>query len=351
MSISLNIPQNLIHGTIKDDSRYRHFSSFSAIEISKNQLVLKLTREMNLTIGQMIKIKILGVVLHVEVAAYDELNQLSVHVNFAGRLRWEISHILLQNTQFTPKELLELGLSCRKIKGYLDYSFVQSEEEYQQVLMIRRQTYSEVNKMEHDRPLEKLKYFFDDYSDILIVRHGGNIIGSAAIIYGDGKSKPFEVQQLMNDDSNNNEMENIEFNSSMIEVAALCVLKDYRRTDIVHGIFENLCYQMIKNKKDYIIASSDEALAKTYKQIGFSDTGKSFTQPKYNDLYMHVLIVSKNAALQSKNVSFLHWWPIWGEIVKHMKETSLIEITYRDRIKLYAREVSFKAIKALTFKS
>jgi hypothetical protein len=108
---------------------------------------------------------------------------------------------------------------------------------------------------------------------------------------------------------------------------------------------------MIKNKKDYIIASSDEALAKTYKQIGFSDTGKSFTQPKYNDLYMHVLIVSKNAALKSKNVRFLHWWPIWGEIVKHMKETSLIEITYRDRIKLYAREVSFKAIKALTFKS
>jgi hypothetical protein len=137
----------------------------------------------------------------------------------------------------------------------------------------------------------------------------------------------------------------------MIEVAALCVLKDYRRTDIVHGIFENLCYQMIKNKKDYIIASSDETLAKTYKQIGFSDTGKSFTQPKYNDLYMHVLIVSKNAALKSKNVRFLHWWPIWGEIVRHMKETSLIEITYRDRMKLYAREVSFKAIKALTFKS
>jgi hypothetical protein len=147
---------------------------------------------------------------------------------------------------------------------------------------------------------------------------------------------------------NNSEMENIEFNSSMIEVAALCVLKDYRRTDIVHGIFENLCYQMMKNKKDYIIASSDETLAKTYKQIGFSDTGKSFTQPKYNDLYMHVLIVSKNAALKSKNVSFLHWWPIWGEIVKHMKEESIIHISFLDRGRLLMREISYKIIKALS---
>jgi len=348
MKAYLTIPQNLIHGTIKDDSRYRHFSSFSAIAISKNKLNLNLARKMELSKGQIIKIKVFGVVLHVEIIHYDDnANQLAVYVKFTGRLRWEISRILLQYTQFTPQTLSELGLSCRKIKGYLDYSFVEAPEEYQQVLMLRRQTYSDANKMEIDRPLDKLKYFFDDYSDILIVRHGGNIIGSAAIIYGDGESKPFEVQQLMI--SNSIEPNGLEFNDSMIEVAALCVLKEYRRTDIVHGIFENLCYEMMKHKKEYIIASSDETLAKTYKSIGFVDTGKTFTQPKYNDLYMHVLIVNKNAALKAANVKFLHWWPIWGEIVRHMKETSIIKINRTDRVKLYVREISYKVIKALSF--
>lgn len=348
MKTFLSIPQNLIHGTIKDDSRYRHFSSFSAIAISKNKLNLNLARKMELSKGQLIKIKVFGVMLHVEIIHYDhETNQLAVYVKFTGRLRWEISRILLQHTQFTPQILSALGLSCRKIKGYLDYSFVNTPEEYQQVLMLRRQTYSDAKKMEVDRPLDKLKYFFDDYSDILIVRHGGNIIGSAAIIYGDGEDKPFEVQQLMINDSI--EPHGLEFNDSMIEVAALCVLKEYRRTDIVHGIFENLCYEMMKHKKEYIIASSDEALTKTYKSIGFLDTGKTFTQPKYNDLYMHVLIVSKNAALKAANVKFLHWWPIWGEIVRHMKETSIIKISRIDRVKLYIREISYKVIKALSF--
>jgi hypothetical protein len=133
----------------------------------------------------------------------------------------------------------------------------------------------------------------------------------------------------------------------MIEVAALCVLKDYRKTDVVHGIFENLCYQMMKHKKDYIIASSDALLAKTYKTIGFKDTGKTFTQPKYNDLHMHVLIVNKDAALKARNVDFLYWWPIWGPIVKYMKSESIITINFRSRIKLYVRELAYKTLKVL----
>jgi hypothetical protein len=347
MDSLLKIPQNLIHGTIKDETRYRHFSSFSAIGISKNTLSLSLNRPMQLNKGDIIRIKVLGVVLDVEVVYFDERkNQLIIFIEFIDRLRREMSRILLQHTQLTPKVLSELGLGCRQIKGYLDYSFVQTQEEYQQVLMLRRQTYSEVNKMEADRPLDKLKYFFDDYSDILIVRHGNNIIGSAAIIYGDGKDKPFEVQQLMLEGSHQFKDHELEFDDSMIEVAALCVLKDYRKTDVVHGIFENLCYEMMKHQKDYIIASSDEILAKTYKAIGFSETGQTFIQPKYNNLHMKVLIVSKNAALKSKNVKFLHWWPIWGEIVRHMKEKSIVKISPWDKGRLFIREVSYKIVKA-----
>lgn len=350
MKTFLNIPQNLIHGTIKDDSRYRHFSSFTAVAISKNKLNLNLAQAMKLSKGQVIKIKIFGVILHVEIDHYDnKTNNLIVNVVFSGRLRWEISRILLQNTQLSPKVLSELGLSCRKIKGYLDYRFVQNKEEYDQVLTLRRQAYSDANKMEIDRPLDKLKYFFDDYSDILIVRHGVDIIGSAAIIYGDGKDKPFEVQQLIKNNTGYFKSNKFEFNDSMIEVAALCVLKEYRKTDVVHGMFESLCYEMMKHNKESIIASSDETLAKNYKLIGFLDTGEAFTQPKYNDLYMHVLIVSKNAALKATNVKFLHWWPIWGGIVRHMKETSIIKISRIDWVRLYAREISYKVIKALSF--
>jgi len=341
MNTFLKIPTNLIHGTIKDESRYRHFSPFSVVGIAKNSLQLYLFNSMELKEGDIITVKILGMVLSAEVGG-ESNDLLIVKVEFIKRLRWEISHILIQHTQFTPKDLTDLGLSCRKIKSYLDYGLVKTEEEYQQVLKLRRQTYSQVNKMEADRPLNKLKYFFDEYSDILIVRHGNTIIGTAAIIYANGKDKLFEVQKLMM-----NQNDTLEYNDSMIEVAALCILKEYRRTDILHGVFENIFFQMMENKKTHIIASSDSTLAKTYKMIGFRNTGSYFIQPKYNDLQMQVLIVNKNAALKAQGVGFLYWWPIWGQVVTHMKSQSIVKIGHYDRIKLLARELAYKFVKTL----
>ena len=345
-SYSLAVPEYLIHGTIKDETRYRHYSSFFVIALSKNRLQLTLNRKMELIPGEKVKIKIYGLLLSSEVAQYEQgATKLDLLIEFVGRLRWQISNTLLQHTYATPKKLVDLGLSCKKIKSYLDYSFATTEDEYREVLMLRRKTYSAVNKMEYDRPLEQLKYFFDNYSDILIVRHRSNIIGSATIIYGNGKDKPFEVQQqLMNEGG-----ASLEYNDSMIEVAALCVLKDYRKTDVMHGIFENLCYEMMKHKKDYIIASSDVFLAKTYKMIGFRDTGKTFIQPKYKDLHMHVLIVNKNAALKAIHIDFFRWWPIWGPIVKYMKKESIVTIGGWGSAKLYAREFAYKLMKALFF--
>jgi hypothetical protein len=283
------------------------------------------------------------VVVTAEVIDYSVADNLVyLHLIFTGRLRWQISQLLLQHTELTPQEIIQLGLSCKKIKSYLEFSYVESPEQYREVLKLRRKTYSEVNKMEVDRPLEKLQYFFDEYSDILIVRHGNKIIGCAAIIYGNGKDKPFEVQSLMADQAST-----IIYNENMIEVAALCILKDYRKTDILHGVFENICFAMMRNNKDYIIASSDEVLARTYKGIGFKATGHSFIQPKYNDLVMQVLIVNKDTALKASNVKFFHWWPIWGEIVKYMNNKSVVKIGYRDRLKLLIRELGYKFMRLI----
>lgn len=85
MNSLLEIPQNLIHGTIKDDTRYRHFSSFSAIGISKNTLNLSLNRAMDLNKGDVIRIKIQGVILDVEVLNFDKRKQhLVILIEFTG---------------------------------------------------------------------------------------------------------------------------------------------------------------------------------------------------------------------------------------------------------------------------
>ena len=338
----LSVPEHIICGTMKDEKSYKHYDYFSVVGIKAKHLELQMNRALAVEAGETIKIKLLGLYVSAQVIYNDPNNQkVAVYLELEGRLRWDISHLLLLHTSYTPLELLNVGLSCRRIKGYMEYSFVDSEAEYQEVLKLRRQTYAEAGKMEADRDLNKLKYFFDDYSDILIVRHHGRIIGSATLIYGDGKHKKFEVQKFMEDCGDTS----FDYNDDMMEVAALCVLKDYRKTDIVHGLFEHLCFEMMKKQKEQIIVSSDDKLAKVYNSMGFEYTGKHFTQPKYQDLHMHVMLVSKNAALKAQNIGFLHWWPVWGEIVKHMKAQSIVKIGFFDNIGLAARELSYKFVR------
>lgn len=338
----LSVPEHIICGTAKDESAYKHYDYFSVIGVKANHLELQMNRPVSLEAGEKITIKMFGMLITGE-AIYNnpENHRIAIHIEFDGRLRWEMSHLLIMHTHYTPQQLLEVGLSCRRVKGYMQYDFVKDAADYQEVLRVRRATYADANKMEPDRPLEQLKYFFDDYSDILVVRHNGRIIGSATLIYGDGTDKKFEVQKFMEDVGDRS----IEYNDSMMEVAAVCVLKDYRKTDIVHGVFEHLCFEMMKNQKDQIIVSSDDKLAKVYNSMGFEYTGKKFTQPKYQDLDMHVMLVSKNAALKAQNIGFLHWWPVWGEIVKHMKAQSIVKIGFFDNLGLAARELSYKFLR------
>ena len=341
----LPVPEHIICGTVKDESAYKHYDSFSVTGIKANHIEIQVSRRLSVDRGSSITFKLFGVIVRGEVVYHNtDTLRIAVRVQFCSSVKWEMSHQLLMHTSYTPQQLNESGIACTKVKSYLEFGFCSSQEEYEQVLRLRRQTYSEVDKMEVDRPLDQLRYFFDDYSDILVVRHHGKVVGSAAIIHGNGRDKKFEVQKFMEDSGDFS----IHYNEKMLEVAALCVLKDYRKTDLVHGVFEHLCYEMMKHKKDHIIASSDEILAKTYKTIGFMDTGRTFTQPKYQDLYMHVLIVSKDAALKARNVGFLHWWPIWGEIVKHMQEKSIVKIGFADSISLLIREFSYKAYRLIT---
>jgi len=338
----LSIPEHIICGTMKDEKAYKHYDYFSVTGIKAKHLELQMNRTLAIKAGDIIRIKLFGLLVSAQVIYNDHIdNKIAVYLDLAGRLRWEISHLLLLHTRYTPYELLKVGLSCSRIKAYMEFGFVENQQDYEEVLKLRRTTYAEAGKMEADRPLEQLKYFFDDYSDILVVRHNGRIIGSATLIYGDGQSQKFEVQKFMEEAGDHS----FEYNDKMMEVAALCVLKDYRKTDIVHGVLEHLCFEMIKNKKEHIIVSSDDKLAKMYHSIGFEYTGKAFTQPKYQDLHMHVMIVSKDAPLKAQNVRFLHWWPLWGEIVKHMKEKSVVELGFFNNLSLSLRELSYKFVR------
>lgn len=251
-----------------------------------------------------------------------------------------LNKYLMRYTSSTPEEIRNAGFAVKTVKEFIQYKYAETQADYEAVLRTRRFAYSGVNKIDAEANLEKVSYFFDDYSHILMVMHNDEIIGSATIIVGDGNQKPFEIQTFFD----KNALTDLPPSTETLEIAALCLHPDYRDTDILHGIFEQIYMLTMMLNKNYIIASSDKYLLNLYQSIGFKLTEHEFIQPKYNDLAMHVLVIHRDAAIRAKGVKKLIWWPLWGIVNSHLIKKRVIRYRHWERIKAKLLRKSFKVM-------
>ncbi|MEC8811841.1 MULTISPECIES: N-acyl amino acid synthase FeeM domain-containing protein [unclassified Ketobacter] len=231
----------------------------------------------------------------------------------------------------TPRELRRSGLRSYFVKGFVQFKFVETQQEYEDVLDLRRRNYAAVRKVAADAPLKKLSYFFDRYSRILVVYHQGRAIGTATIIIGKRGEQPMEVEVLMQE----SDFSQLPPYEQTFEVAALCLDKGYRDTDILHGMFEHIYTYAMMNGRNYIVISSDKYLMDMYKTVGFQDTGFSFVQPKYRDLKMSVMLMDDFTTKWGKGMNPVTWWGVWGSVSMYLYKHRIIHYSLPEKIRVY----------------
>ncbi|MEE2733477.1 MAG: hypothetical protein VYA55_21830 [Pseudomonadota bacterium] len=231
----------------------------------------------------------------------------------------------------TPRDLRRSGLRSYFVKGFVQFKFVETQQEYEDVLALRRRNYAAVRKVDSDVPLKKLSYFFDRYSRILVVYHQGKAIGSATIIIGKRGLEPMEVEVLMSEA----DFQQLPPYEKTFEVAALCLDKGYRDTDILHGMFEHIYKYAMMHGRNYIVISTDKYLMDMYKTVGFQDTGFSFVQPKYRNLKMSVMIMDDLTTKWGKGMNPVTWWGVWGSVSLYLYKRRVIHYTLPEKLRVY----------------
>ncbi|MDY6919448.1 MAG: hypothetical protein SV765_04460 [Pseudomonadota bacterium] len=253
-------------------------------------------------------------------------------------LEQQLTQYCFHYLRTTPKELRRSGLRSYHVKDLVQFKFVETQQEYEDVLALRRRNYAAVRKVDAAAPLSKLSYFFDRYSRILVVYHQGKAIGTATIIIGRREIEPMEVEVLMSEA----EFEQLPAYDQMFEVAALCLDKGYRDTDILHGMFEHIYKHAMMNGRNYIVISSDKYLLEMYRTVGFQDTGFSFVQPKYRDLKMHVLVMDDLTTKWGKGMNPVTWWGVWGDVSLYLYRRRIISYTLPEKGRVYASRWLFQ---------
>ena len=237
----------------------------------------------------------------------------------------------------TPRDLRRSGLHSYFVKGFVQFKFVETQQEYEDVLGLRRRNYAAVKKVDADVPLKKLSYFFDRYSRILVVYHQGKAIGSATIIIGKRGIEPMEVEVLMSE----KDFAELPPYEKTFEVAALCLDKGYRDTDILHGMFEHIYKYAMMHGRNYIVISTDKYLMDMYKTVGFQDTGYCFVQPKYRNLKMSVMIMDDLTTKWGKGMNPVTWWGVWGSVSLYLYKRRIIHYTLPEKLRVYGSRFLF----------
>lgn len=274
--------------------------------------------------------------------SYDEDNRQRCFVSIPSltkAVEKQLAQYCFHYLSKTPRELRRSGLRSYFVKGLVQFKFVETQQEYEDVLALRRRNYAAVRKVDANAPLKKLSYFFDRYSRILVVYHQGKAIGTATIIIGRRGVQPMEVEVLMSE----SEFDQLPPYEQTFEVAAMCLDKSYRDTDILHGMFEHIYKHAMMNGRNYIVISTDKYLMDMYKTVGFQDTGFSFVQPKYRNLKMSVLVMDDLTTKWGKGMDPVTWWGVWGGVSLYLYKRRVIDYTPAEKLRVYSSRWLFGA--------
>lgn len=223
---------------------------------------------------------------------------------------------LFQIHGWEPQDLRKNGFYHKGYRPLIKYRSVNTEKEYLDVLKLRRHAYVSVDKVCRDCSCQDLASDLDQKSRILTAYHHDQLIGTVGIIFPDSELMVLDTEKTFE----NGYPVKMPPKTNMIEIARLCIRKEYRSTDIMFGLFEHIYRILITSERDYIITSTDDHMWPLYKTVGFSRTDMTYGHPLLNGLKHHVIIMHRKCLLHSNGVSIF----VWGRLYKNMTEHLLL---------------------------
>jgi len=238
-----------------------------------------------------------------------------------------IANQLFQRHGWEPKDIRNNGFYHKGFRPLIKYRSVNTEEEYLDVLKLRKHAYASVDKVCKDCPCQDLASDLDQKSRILTAYHHDQLIGTVGIMFPDNESLVLDTEKTFE----NGYPIKLPPKTNMIEIARLCIREEYRSTDIMFGLFEHVYRVLITSERDYIITSTDEHMWPLYKRIGFLKTGMTYAHPLLNGLKHDIIIVHRSRGLHSRGVSIFVWGRLYKDMTEHLLLTGAVSFNFYEK--------------------
>ncbi len=196
-----------------------------------------------------------------------------------------------------------------RVKHELKAEEVTTEMGYEEVLALRAHAYSASGKAVPTTTFAETKAFGD--AKVIGVFRGRRLVASFMIRF------PEDGAQLESVDTPLGEYPaRLPRKPCSVEVGKLCIHQDFRRTDLIKLIFEQVHRELRLSKRESIVICCEDRLVRLYCTIGFRHSGFEFMR---NGTRFRVMTTTqKRFGLYGAHVGPLRWNLFLADVTRDM---------------------------------
>jgi hypothetical protein len=243
----------------------------------------------------------------------------------------DLAEFLAYDLGASPEILKRLGFPIRIFRHRIEFRFVESMDDYAQVLALRRNAYVEVGKRGPGTAPEAMSLTWDKRSRILCGYYKETLVATAALTF---PAADTEVMRSETAFPGNRFPGNPPPRTRIMEVNSLCTHKDFRRGDLLHAVFEQIARIFLLSDRDHIMNLSDDSLLPMYLGIGFKAQGHI---GKFLDRPHHLIKASKDTVMHARGIGILRWNILYGDLVRDLAARRMIRLRPAEKLALAIR--------------
>jgi predicted GNAT family N-acyltransferase len=263
-------------------------------------------------------------------------DRLSVGVQFleiTDYMRRTMGQYLVQFSNVESlEELRSFGYRPNSITRAVDFYYLKTEEDYREVLALRRIAHeSDSNLRTSALTDEDMGDINDAEARILVGKYNGKIIATARIRFNT-LDDPLEHEQFVT------WPDQLPRRDQILEVSRVCNHPDFRRADLLAGLFQFACATCIQHERPWVLIGSWTNMVSFYEKLGFRKTGLHHSEELWRT-EQHLMISNANDTMLGRGVNPIYWNLIWRMVSDHTIENGIIKPHGLDRVRLFIYKV------------
>jgi predicted GNAT family N-acyltransferase len=253
-------------------------------------------------------------VVHARVVQRGTDKVLALGVTYSSRspgsLRTIGQYLLQFGNGTTVQQLCAEGFRIRSSSRALDFGSIRTDEEYKEVLRLRRLAYVHAKKISAEATDLQMADAYDARSRILVAKHRGRVVATARLMF------PESGADHLNHEDYVELPDHLPPRDQLVEVFKTCTHPGYRGSDLFYTLLMHVGLVILQSGRRYALMSATDSLAPIYERFGFRRVEVTYQHPAMR-IRHNLMLLDVAAVVAGTGINPLFWnlvggWELWN---------------------------------------